>query len=61
MDHAGGRRRIPMPLLDDGRRFLIRLRGTVTCTCPRRPEEEEKEQERKSFSAFELAATCPLP
>jgi len=59
MDRAGDRRRILVPLLDDGRRFLIRFRGDRHLRLPE--EEETKDPDKTSFSAFELAATCPLP
>lgn len=50
MDRGGDRRHILLPLLDAGRRFLIRLRGDRHLLVDGEPE-----------SAFAIAASCRLP
>lgn len=50
MDRAGDRRRILVPLIDAGRRFVIRLQGTRHLVV-----------DEQARSAFEIAATTRLP
>jgi len=50
MDRGGDRQRLLVPLLDSGRRFLIRLRGDRHLLSGEEPR-----------TAFELAASCRLP
>lgn len=50
MDRGGDRRRLLVPLLDSGRRFLIRLRG-----------DRHLLSGEDTQTAFELAASCRLP
>lgn len=50
MDRGGDRREILHPLLDSGRRFVIRLRG-----------DRHLQIGQKKHSAFEIAALCRLP
>jgi hypothetical protein len=53
MDRGGDRRRVLLPLVDSGRRFLVRMRGD-------RHLLEEGDDDEPS-SAFALAAGCRLP